>query len=259
MYDTITLTTDARGIATLTLNRPDKHNALSAQMIGDITQAAQALDRDPAVRVVVIAGAGASFCAGGDLAWMRAQIDATPQDRANSARALAAMLAQVNTLSKPVIARIHGNAFGGGIGLACVCDKVFATAEAKFGLTETKLGLIPATIGPYVVARMGGGAARQVFSSSRVFNATTAQALGIVSTLTTPQDLDAEVEAEVQAYLRCAPAAIAQAKAMVLNLGGAPSDAVVEATITALLDRWAHPEAQQGITAFFDKTAPPWA
>ncbi len=259
MYDTITLTTDQRGVATLTLNRPDKHNAMSAQMIADLHTAATQLDQDEAVRVVVLAGAGRSFCAGGDLGWMKAQMDAEPQTRAAEARKLADMLHALNRMSKPLIAKVHGNAFGGGVGLCCVADKVFAVDSATFGLTETKLGLIPATIGPYVVARMGGGHAREVFMSSCPFNAEDAQRLGVVSAVTTAQTLDTEVETEVAAYLKCAPFAVAEAKALALTLGHAPTQATIDTTIDALVKRWEHPEARTGIEAFFDKAPPPWA
>ncbi len=258
MFNTITLTTDTRGVATITLNRPDKHNAMSAEMIDELTTAAAQIDADTDIRVAVLRGAGRSFCAGGDLAWMKAQMSADSTARAAGARKLADMLGALNRLSKPLIASVHGTAFGGGVGLCCVADKVFAVEDAKFGLTETKLGLIPATIGPYVVARMGGGNARQVFMSSRAFDAVEAQRLGIVSIVTTAQDIEQAVEIEIDAYLKCAPAAVAEAKAMALSLGGAPDQATIDHSIAALIKRWEHPEANAGISAFFDKTPPPW-
>ena len=171
MAETIRIDTDARGVATLMLARSDKHNALSGQMIAEITEAAARLAADRAVRVVVLAAEGASFCAGGDLGWMRDQIAASPAERAAGARQLAGMLGALNRLPKPLIGRVHGNAFGGGVGMACVCDVAVGAQGAKFGLTETKLGLIPATIGPYVLARMGEANARQVFMSARLFGA----------------------------------------------------------------------------------------
>lgn len=256
MFETIDLTVDGRGVAHLTLNRPEKHNAMSAQMIDELTTAAAQLDADDAVRVVVLTGSGKSFCAGGDLGWMRDQMNASAETRAAGARALAGMLGALDALSKPLIGRVQGNAFGGGVGMACVCDKVFAIEGARFGLTETKLGLIPATIGPYVVARMGVGAARQVFMSARLFDAAQAQRLGIVSEVTA--DLDAAVAAEVDAYLACAPGAVADAKALARSLGGAPSQDVVDHSIAALIDRWEKPETADGIAAFFDKTPAPW-
>lgn len=258
MFETITLKTDTRGVATLTLNRPDKHNALSGLMIDEVTRAAGLLDRDPAVRVVVLAAAGRSFCAGGDLGWMQAQIDADGATRGAQARKLADMLGAVNRLSKPVIGRVQGNAFGGGVGLCCVCDTTLASKDATFGLTETKLGLIPATIGPYVLARMGEGRARQVFMSARIFTALEAENLGIVSNTVRPEDLDACVEDEVASYLACAPGAVAEAKALALALGTAPDEAAVGRSIDALVARWETEEARQGIAAFFAKTPPPW-
>ena len=155
MAETIRVETDARGVATLTLVRAEKHNALSGEMISEITDAAIALGADDAVRVVVLAAERKSFCAGGDLGWMRAQMAADAATRAAEARKLAEMLEALNSLPKPLIGRVHGNAFGGGVGMACVCDVTIGALGARFGFTETRLGLIPATIGPHVIARMG--------------------------------------------------------------------------------------------------------
>ncbi|MEX0305409.1 MAG: enoyl-CoA hydratase-related protein, partial [Leisingera sp.] len=171
MFETITLETDARGVCTLTLNRPDKHNAMSGQMLQELTQAAAQLAGDGSVRVVVLTAAGKSFCAGGDLNWMRQQMGADAETRAREARVLAEMLMSLNTLPKPVIGALQGNAFGGGVGMASVCDVAIGADHLKMGLTETKLGLIPATIGPYVIARMGEAKARRVFMSARLFGA----------------------------------------------------------------------------------------
>ena len=258
MYETLLLDIDGRGVANLTLNRPDKHNAMSGKMIEELHAAADQIDADQSIRVVVLRGAGKSFCAGGDLGWMQDQITATAEHRAASAHKLAAMLGAVNSLSKPVIAVVQGNAFGGGVGLACVADKVIAADGAMFGLTETKLGLIPATIGPYVIARMGEGAARQVFMSSRPFDARTAQRLGIVAEVVAPGAVEAAVSAEVTAYLKCAPMAVAAAKAMVLSMGQRPDQAAVDASVDALIRQWEGEEAKDGIAAFFNKTPAPW-
>ena len=258
MYDTLTLTTDARGVARLALNRPEKHNALDAVMIDELTHAATALGTDPAVRVVVLAGAGTSFCAGGDLGWMRAQIAADAQTRAAGARALAMMLNALNLCPKPLIGRVHGNAFGGGIGMMSVCDVAIAADTAHFGLTETRLGLIPATIGPYVLARMGEAMARRVFMSARLFGAGEAVTLGLAARAVPPADLDAAVEAEVAPYLSCAPGAVAEAKALARRLGPPIGEAEIEASIAALVTRWESPEAAEGIAAFFDRRKPGW-
>lgn len=249
---------DERGVATLWMTRADKHNALSAALIDALHGAIDRLGGDPSVRAVVLAGEGRSFCAGGDLGWMREQMQANAAQRAAEARRLADMLGAINACPKPVIARVHGNAFGGGIGMACVCDVAIAGEGARFGFTETRLGLIPATIGPYVLARMGEAAARRVFMSARLFEAEEARALGIIARAVPREALDAAVEAEVAPYLSCAPGAVAEAKALALQLGSAPDTAAVEASVAALVRRWESREAEQGIAAFFAKERPAW-
>ncbi|MEC8275188.1 MAG: enoyl-CoA hydratase-related protein, partial [Pseudomonadota bacterium] len=180
-YDTLEVRIDERGVASVTLNLPDQRNALSAAMIGELTHVARALGGSEDVRAVVLSGAGKVFCAGGDLNWMTAQIKADRATRMAEARKLALMLQALNEMPKPLIGRIHGAAMGGGIGLACVCDSAVADEATRFGLTETRLGLIPATIGPYVIARMGEGKARRVFMSARLFDAAEALELGIIA------------------------------------------------------------------------------
>lgn len=257
-HETITINTDARGVATLTLNRPDKHNALSAQMLAELTQAAAALGADPSVRVVVMTGAGKSFCAGGDLDWMRAQMQADADTRAGGARKLAYMLHALNTLPKPLIGALRGNAFGGGVGMASVCDVAIGVDDLMMGLTETRLGLIPATIGPYVLARMGEGRARRVFMSARLFGAAEAVSLGLLARAVARDDLDAAIEAEVLPYLSCAPGAVAEAKALARALGPRIDTDTIEMTVEALKTRWDSQEAAEGIGAFFDKRPPKW-
>lgn len=258
MFETILVETDARGVATLTLNRVDKHNAMSAQMLAELTQAAADLAADDAVRVVVLTGAGKSFCAGGDLEWMRAQRDMDAATRSVEAGKLAAMLGALNALPKPLIGRVQGNAFGGGVGMACVCDVTIGVDTAKMALTETRLGIIPATIGPYVLARMGEGRARRVFMSGRVFDAVEAVDLGILARAVTVDDLDAAVEREVVPYLSCAPGAVAAAKQLARDLGPRIDEEVVAHTIAALSARWETEEAAEGIGAFFDKRKASW-
>ncbi|WP_170442020.1 crotonase/enoyl-CoA hydratase family protein [Ruegeria arenilitoris] len=258
MFETISISTDPRGVATLTLNRPEKHNAMSAQMIAELTQAAAQLGETNDVRVVVLTGAGKSFCAGGDLGWMQAQMAADPETRFVEARKLAEMLNALNTLPKPLIGALQGNAFGGGVGMASVCDVAIGVDSLKMGLTETRLGLIPATIGPYVIARMGEARARRVFMSARLFDAAEAVELGLLARAVPADELDAAIEAEVQPYLSCAPGAVASAKALVRDLGPRIDDAVIDHTIRALVDRWETDEAHEGISAFFDKRKPSW-
>ncbi len=255
----ISLATDPRGVATLTLARPDKHNALSPELIDALHAAAEALAADPEVRVVVLTGAGASFCAGGDLGWMAAQRDAPRDRRLAEARRLADMLGALNTLPKPLIGRVNGPAYGGGVGLACICDVVLAAETARFGLTETRLGLVPATIAPYVAARIGEGGLRAVALSGRVFDAAEARGLGIVHRTVPAADLDAAVEAEATACLAAGPGAVAAVKALARALGPRIDAAAIEASIARLADAWETEEARAGVAAFFARRPPPWA
>jgi methylglutaconyl-CoA hydratase len=259
MYETISIETDTRGVATLTLDRAEKHNSLSATMIRELTEAAGVLGEDDDVRVVVLTGAGKSFCAGGDLGWMQDQMAADPETRFVEARKLAEMLKALNEMPKPLIGRVQGQAFGGGIGMCCVCDVAIAVDRAKFGLTETRLGLIPATIGPYVLARIGEAMARRVFMNARIFGAAEAQRLGIVAHAVPEDALDAAVEEEVVPYMSCAPGAVAAAKALARRLGPPITDDVIDDTIGALVTCWEGDEAKEGIGAFFDKRKPGWA
>lgn len=257
-FSTLLLETDERGVATLTLNRPERHNALDGQMIAELQQTTSILAADSKVRVVVLTGAGASFCAGGDLDWMRQQMEADRDERIAQARLLAEMLSALNTLPKPLIGKAQGPAYGGGVGLLCTCDVAIAVDTARLGLTETRLGLIPATIGPYVLARLGEAMARRIFMSSQVFNATEAVALGIVARTVPPGELDAAVEAEVLPYLATAPGAVARAKALARRLGARIDASVIEASVTALADAWETEEAREGVAAFFEKRKPSW-
>ena len=257
MFETLTLETDQRGVATLTLNRPDKHNAMSAQMITDLTLAATHLNASDA-RVVVLTGAGKSFCAGGDLAWMKEQFAANRAGRMAEARRLAEMLGALNTLAKPLIGRIQGQALGGGVGLMAACDVAITADDALFGLTETRLGLIPATISPYVLARMGEGKARRVFMSARRFDAHKAVSLDLAAKAVPAADLDAAIEAEIKPYLSAAPGAVARAKELARALGPIIDETVIDDTITRLADAWESAEAQEGIAAFFEKRKPSW-
>lgn len=258
MSDTVTTEIDGRGVARLILNRADKHNALSGDMIDEIQRLAHSLGENISVRVVILQARGKSFCAGGDLNWMRQQSLADGNTRATQARKLAQMLQTLNTLPKPLIGRIQGNAFGGGVGMACVCDVAIADEAARFGLTETRLGLIPATIGPYVLARMGEANARRVFMSSRLFDSQEAAQLGVVARAVRSTDLDSAIEAEVAPYLACAPGAVAAAKALTRRLGPPIDPSTIDETIAALVARWQDPESAEGIAAFFEKRKPNW-
>ncbi|MEL6465353.1 MAG: crotonase/enoyl-CoA hydratase family protein [Pseudomonadota bacterium] len=258
MAKTLSISTDDRGVATLLLDRADKHNAMNAQMIADLHDAAKTLGADDAVRVVVLAAAGKTFCAGGDLGWMRDQMQSDAATRASEAGKLAHMLHALNTMPKPLIGAIHGNAFGGGVGMASVCDVAIGADHIKMGLTETRLGIIPATIGPYVLARMGEGRARRVFMSSRVFDAAEAVDLGLLTKAVPISDLAQAVDTEVAPYLNCAPGAVAAAKALARSFGPRIDDDTIAHSIDALKSRWETEEAAEGIDAFFAKRKAAW-
>lgn len=249
-------TRDGRGVVTLTLDRPARHNALDAGLIDALTGAVQALAADPLVRVVVLTGTGPSFCAGGDLAWMRAQAEASAAARRVEARRLAGLLAALWALPQPLIARVQGAAYGGGLGLIATADHALCLPQARFGLTETRLGLIPATIGPYVLARLGPARAGEIFACPRLVAAGEAQRLGLIAEVV--PDLDAAVGVLTEAYLSAAPGAVAAAKALLRTLAPIPPGQI-EASVEALARRWAEPEAEAGITAFFAHRPPPWA
>ena len=249
---------DDRGVLYATLDRPDKRNALSAAMMDELTDLAATIGQQIATRAIVLGGAGSAFCAGGDLDWMMAQINADRPSRMSEARRLATMLGALNEMPTPLIGRIHGSALGGGVGLACICDTVVAVDSTKFGFTETRLGLIPATIGPYVIARIGEGRARRVFMSARIFDAAEARDLGIVSRTVNAADLDTAVEAEVAPYLSAAPGAVGAAKALARALGPRIDADVTEETIHRLADIWEGEEATEGVSAFLDKRPAKW-
>ncbi|MGG7567563.1 crotonase/enoyl-CoA hydratase family protein [Rhodovulum sp. DZ06] len=257
-YETLLLEVDARGVATLTMNRPEAHNAMSKALITDLQQAAADLGADDKVRVVVLTGAGRSFSAGGDLRWMQAQMAADRETRMREAGGLAKALQALNTLPKPLIGRINGQAFGGGMGLISVCDVAIGVTGAKFGFTETRLGLIPATISPYVLARMGEAMARRVFMSARLFGAEEAVTLGLLAQAVEADALDAAVEAEVAPYLGVSPQAVAASKALARSQGPRIDEDLIADTVRRLANTWETRDAQEGIAAFFDKRKPDW-
>ena len=184
--------------------------------------------------------------------------DADRAGRMAEARKLAQMLKRLNTLPKPLIGVLQGGAYGGGVGLAAICDVAIAEDTTKFGLTETRLGLIPATISPYVIARMGEGKARRVFMSAKIFGAAEAKDLDLIADYLPAEAVEARLEDEINPYLQVAPGAVAASKRLARKLGPAIDDAIIEYTISALADVWEGVEAAQGIDAFLSKTPPPW-
>lgn len=249
MTETILIATDGEGIATVTLNRPNKHHAMNARMIAELTEAAAELGGDPGVRAVVLASTGPSFCAGGDLEWMRAQQEADRAGKIVEAGKLSAMLAALDALPKPLIARVQGNVFGGGVGLLAVSDLAIATEGIRIALTETRLGLIPATIGPFVVGRMGQGFARQVFFTGNTFGPDFGVRSGLIHEVCPAEALDERVAKRTSAILKTAPGAVTAAKALCLGIG-TDQKADIARSIEALADCWESDEAQERIRAF---------
>jgi methylglutaconyl-CoA hydratase len=247
------------GVALVALNRPDVHNAFDETLIAELTDALRALDAEPTVRVVVLLGSGRSFCAGADLNWMRRMADYGTSENLADARALARLLATLAGLSKPTIARVHGNAFGGGVGLVACCDIAIGAVDATFALSEARLGLIPATIGPYVVEAIGARAARRFFLTAERFTAAEAYRIGLLHDLAPLPELDARINELLGALMVAGPRAQAEAKKLVRTLGGRPIDAaVIEATAKHIAAVRASPEGREGVAAFLGKRAAAW-
>lgn len=245
------------GVERVTLNRPDVRNAFNEHVIADLTAWAKSAHADPP-RVVVFAGAGKVFSAGADAAWMAKMAGYSREDNLSDARTAAEMFLAINTVPAIVIGRIHGAALGGGSGLAAVCDIVVTDQDAIFGFTETKLGILPAMISPYVLQKIGASAARDLFLTGRRFGALKAKEIGLVHEVVALADLDAAVEKFVSESLSAAPTAVARAKALIPNvLGKAPAD-VVAITADAIASQRVSPEGQEGLKAFLEKRTPSW-
>lgn len=249
----------ADGVATVTLNRPDLHNAFNDAVIATLTNAFQGLADDPAVRVVQLRGAGPSFSAGADLGWMRRMADYTEDENRQDAMGLARMLRTLAELPKPTMAVVQGPAFGGGVGLVAACDIAIVADTATFALTEVKLGLIPATIGPYVLAAMGPRACRRYFLSAERFSALEAHRLGLVHEVVPGHALDAAAARVTARLLEGGPVAQAAAKRLIQDLHGrALDDALVADTADRIAAIRAGAEGREGVSSFLDKRKPGW-
>ena len=255
---TIIFEEDSRGVAKLTLDRPEVHNALSSLMLREISYIADQVELSKTVRVLVLVGSGISFCAGGDLKWMEEQFSASEEEREKQVRLLAGMLYKLYSLSKPLVVCANGQAYGGGVGLMSVADVTVAIDTARFGLTETRLGIIPATIFPYVLAKMGESATRRNVTSARIFDAVEAMAMGLVDRIVTKETLEEVLEEEASLYLKVAPGAVAKAKSVCQKLGGTVNPVVIEDSIRDLVEIWGTDEAVEGIRSFLGKKKPYW-
>ena len=246
----------------LTLNRPEVRNALNDIMIAELTAWA-ASARDAAargsVRAVVLAGAGKSFCAGADIAWMAKTVAYTTEENLQDAMATARMFEAIDTLPVPIIGRIHAGAIGGGAGLAAVCDIAVADEQAVFGFPEVRLGIIPAVISPFVLAKIGRSAARELFLTGRRFPATRAQEIGLVHAVVPADELDRTVARYVEDVLASAPQAIAAAKALIAEIWGRQAADADPITSSAIAHRRVSAEGQEGLHAFLEKRTASWA
>ncbi|HEY5803156.1 MAG TPA: enoyl-CoA hydratase-related protein [Lysobacter sp.] len=246
-------------VARLRLNRPDLHNAFDAMTIAALTGALEAVAADDSVRVVVLEGEGASFSAGADLNWMRGMAAASEADNRADALALARLMRTLDELPKPTIARVHGAAFGGGVGLVACCDIAIATPEAKFGLTESKLGLLPAVISPYVIEAIGARQARRWFATAEIFDAATALQIGLVHQVVPANELDGAVQRQTDLLLKAGPIASATAKALVRRVTGERDRDRLDAdNATLIAGLRVSAEGQEGLGAFLDKRKPRW-
>jgi methylglutaconyl-CoA hydratase len=255
----VSLTIDQRGVATLTLNRPEKHNALDGDTLRQLHDALVRIESDEQVRAVVLTGAGPSFCAGADIAHMRSMLDATEQQNIDDAMLLANCLKALDELSKPVIARVNGNVFGGGIGLVACADIAIAIDSAKFALTEVRLGLVPAVISPYVIAAIGPRQARRLFLTAAPMSASEAHDLQLVHFVATPDQLDAQVEAQLDLLLRGGPAALTAAKKLVHHvLASSDRTQLGHETASLLASLRVSPEGKEGLSAFLERRNPNW-
>ena len=247
------------GVLHVQLNRPAVHNALDGVLVAELTDCLAGVRAGGAVRMVLLSGAGPSFCAGADLAWMRTVAGFSRQENLADAERLADLLAALNGCPVPTLARVHGAALGGGVGLLAGCDIVVAADDTRFGFTEARLGLLPAVIAPYVVAKIGVSHARALFAGGERFDAQRARLIGLVHTVVPAAELEAAVSRHLRHLLTSAPGAAAEARTLIEQVAGR-SPAEVRTYTTELIARLrASAEGQEGIAAFLEKRAPSWA
>ncbi len=255
----VLLEIDQRGVATVTLNRAEKHNAFDDVIIQQLIDTFDQIEQNPSVRLMVLAAQGKNFSAGGDLNWMKRMINFSHQENLDDAKQLALMLQRLNTLSVPTIAKVQGAAYGGAVGLVSCCDMAVASPSASFCLSEVKIGIAPATIAPYVIDAMGSRAARRYFLSAERFSAERAHALGLVSELSDMEDLDKTLESLVSTILKNGPFAVKAAKKLIRDTEyQAIDETIMNHTSEVIANLRASEEGQEGLGAFFEKRSPNW-
>ena len=245
-------------VAHVRLNRPDVRNAFNAQLIAEVTAAFAELGQDPNVRAIVLSGEGKVFCGGADISWMRASLDLSYEENVADAKAMSDMFRAIDRCPKPVIGRIHGAALGGGAGLAAVCDIVIASSDAIFGFTEVKLGIIPAVISPFVLAKIGVSNARALFLTGERFEAKRALAIGLVHEVVIADTLDVCMERIVNELLTAGPSAVAAAKALVPLVRAASYEESRDLTAQAIARQRTTEEGQEGLRAFLERRKASW-
>jgi len=248
-----------QGVARVWLNRPDTRNAFDGLMVTELRTTLFDFGTQDSVRVVVLGGRGPVFCAGADLGWMKAVASFSREDNLREAQAMADLFFTVYNSPKPIVARVHGAALGGGAGLVAACDISVAALGTRFGFPEVRLGLIPAVIAPYVVPRIGEAAAREFFLTGERFEAVRAQEMGLVGAAVPETDLDAVVEARVEDLRRSGPRAIAEAKALVREVAWSRVEDVQRYTVERIADVRSSPEGREGVHAFLEKRKPDWS
>jgi methylglutaconyl-CoA hydratase len=255
-----TIEIERRGAAAwVWMNRPEVHNALNDELVAELTQAFGALGNDSAIRAIVLSGRGKSFCAGADAESMRRQGEASPHENLENARALAEMFRAIAFCPKPTIARVNGAAIGGGFGLACVCDIAVASQNAKFATSEVRLGLIPATIGPYVIRAIGERWARRLFLTAERLTAAQAERIGLLHEAVEPESLDGRIEAIVNDLVAGAPGAQTAAKELIDAVAGRPvTPELIDDTAVRIARIRAEAEAREGLSAFLEKRPAAW-
>jgi methylglutaconyl-CoA hydratase len=250
---------DSRGVARVTINNPDKHNAFDDQVISQLTQAFAAISVNPDVRVMVLGSAGKNFSAGADLGWMQQMVNYSYEENLRDANAVALMLQTLNRMPQPTIARVQGAAFGGGVGLISCCDISIATTSANFALSEVKVGLVPATISPYVIAAIGERVARRYFITAETFDGQTARRIGLVNEVTDPEHLDTKVRQIIDTLLANGPIATKAAKQLIFDISGKPINKdIIDHTCKTISAIRVSDEAQEGLSAFLQKRKPHW-
>ncbi len=238
----------------ITLNRSEVRNAFDDKTIAELTDAFANAD----ARAVVLSGAGKSFCAGGDLEWMRRSIDLSASENFADAMGLGKMFETINSCPCPVIGKVHGAAFGGGVGLACVCDIVVASEDAKFCFSETKLGLAPAVIAPYALRRIGEANARRYFLTAELIEAADAKRIGLAHEVVAMENLDATVNKIIASILSNGPKAVATAKSLIRSIGSSDPNDIAQMCAEAISSLRVSPEGQEGVRAFLEKRKPNW-